>query len=297
MSAAVEKAKSEVQNPNGNVPEDVAKRHADELRSLEEQLTAKHQQQLKEALDAVEKEKTVPANGVDHKAAIEAAIAEHEKQAEARHAEEIAAAVERGRLESGAKGKLKDAQLVRAQKKVKELEAQIQQWRNAGVIPEQPVPSTSAVPGPSGLNQTPAKVNVPATTAQTPATSAAATATSGASTPTNSLPRKPPVGTPTGPATGVGRGAANVVRGAMRGRGGAAGAGAPGRAMPVKPAAAAAGGVSIIGAAGKRPRESEGTSPTDDSLAKRLKPAETPTTPAAPTGGKPVTLRRPPPAP
>ncbi|KAG5646523.1 hypothetical protein DXG03_003290 [Asterophora parasitica] len=210
--------------------EEIAKKHAEELKVLEAKLAAKHQEELKAAREAAAAEATLQAKsssppGNDNKAAIDAAvaaaIAEHEKASAAKQATEIESAIERGRMEQGAKGKLKDAQLVRAQKKVKDLEAQILEWRNAGILPEEasPTPTTTTAPVP------------------------------------------PQASTSTAPAQDV---------------------------APV--------GMSIMGAAGKRPRESE--APGDDSLAKRLKQAEPDAAGgAAPAAKPPVTLRRPAPGP
>lgn len=300
---AVEQAKAEAQSASGTQqPEEVTKQHAEELRALEERLTSKHQEELKAnaALETVAGDKPPPATGVDQKAAIAAAIEEHEKQLASRHAEEIASAVERGRMEGTAKGKLKDAQLVRAQKKLRELETEIDQWRAAGLIPEAPRPA-------GGPASTPVSAQRPATAAPPAvAASAAATPATAAPGPSNTnpaLPRKPAV-PPAHPTAGAGRGAP-AIRGAPRvpPRGGAP-ASAPGRAAPIRNAASAAAaaanaagapGMTIMGAAGKRPREPEGPGAADDSLAKRLKPAEATTTAATAAAGKPVTLRRPPP--
>ena len=277
MTAAVEKMKNDLQTSNSSVPDDVVSRHAEELRTQEQILSARHKEELKKAVDAAveaaRKEKPVLSSEVDQKAAIDAAIAEHEKQLQKRHADEIASAVDRGRMEQVAKGKLKDSQLVKAQKKVKELETQILEWRNAGLLSDAAAaPATTAA----------ANVNGSSSTANPPSTPTAPTGPN----PIN-LPRKPSLNTPTGPADGVGRGIRGGARGIGRGvaRGGLNIRGAaPGRGVPTSPASSTS-GVSIMGAAAKRPREEGATA--DDSLAKRLKPAE-------PTG-KPVTLRRPPP--
>lgn len=300
VSEAVEKAKLEWQSQNQpSTPQlslDLQKQHAEELRLLREELSAKYQADLQIAVDSAVQaaSKDKPATTVDQKAIIDAAIAEHDKALQARHAEEIASAVDRGRLEQAAKGKLKDSQLVKAQKRVKDLEAQLHE---AGIVPltlstpatATPQASTSQTvvkPSPTPISTTPQAQ----TLSQTPVKVA--------TTPTNAtaLPRKPTL-TPGAP------GAPSVaLRGGPRGRGGppAGRAGAPTRVAPVKPspgaapAAAAAsaaaasttGGMSIMGAANKRPRE-DGSQSGDDSLAKRLKPAQEAT--------KPVQIRRPPP--
>lgn len=287
VAAAVEKAKQELQTSAPGPSEELVKRHTEELRALEEKLTTKHQQDLKAAVEEAQKQNPPSTTAVDQKAAIEAAIAEHDKLAQARHTEEIASAVDRGRMEQVAKGKLKDSQLVRAQKRVKELELQILEWRKAGLVPEAQPPAaapTATVTPVAGSSTT---ATAGPSTATVP-TQVAVAATAATPVPAATLPRKPSMGTPTGPAVGVGRGGA-VGRGgpprAVPQRGGA-----PGRAPPARPAPTtpAPGNISIMGAAGKRPREDPAT--PEDSLAKRLKPAEASGT------GKPVTLRRPPPA-
>ncbi|KAF5382472.1 hypothetical protein D9615_003024 [Tricholomella constricta] len=285
-AAEDERQAEQSKSDNPAQSEEIVKKHAEELRTLEAKLAAKHQEELKAAREAAAavaalKAKSPTTPGQDNKAevaaAVAAAIAEHEKASTAKQASEIESAIERGRMEQVAKGKLKDAQLVRAQKKVKDLEAQILEWRNAGIIPETPAvpstPTTTAVPGPPAAS-----------------TSAAATSTPNSKPVANTpLPRKPSLGPGATGAVGPGRGAPPGARGRVAPRGGM-GRGAAPRQAPV-----AGGGMSIMGAAGKRPRESE--APGDDSLAKRLKPTE----PAAAAAGSsatpgakpPVTLRRP----
>nr|UPW42857.1 nucleoprotein MLP2 [Hypsizygus marmoreus] len=264
---AADKPKTEAQQSSTAAHEDALKRHAEELRALEAKLAAKHQEELKAAQEEARKEAlnaNPPAqdNRAEIDAAVAAAIAEHEKSIAATRSTEIEQAIERGRMEQVAKGKLKDSQLVKAQKKVKDLEAQILEWRKAGIIPE----LTAAPP--------------------TPTTAAASSSTPPAPA-SSTLPRKPSMaGTPTAPAgAGVGRGAPRG-RVLQRAMGGAVGRGRGGAPTPTAPSAG--GGMSIMGAAGKRPRESEAP---EDSLAKRLKPAE----PAA--SKPPVTIRRPAPGP
>ena len=285
IAEAVEKVKAGVAaTPDPAAAEELAKRHAAELKALEERLTADHKATLKTAVEEALKSRPEASQG-DQKGAVEAAMAGVEAQAQARLQEEIASAVERGRMEQAAKNKLKDSQLVKAQKRVKELEAQIHEWQAAGIklpqsstSPVTPTTTTSAGPiAPTqpqatkaaqlGANQTAAtptsagisQPKLAVATKATPGTSAAP-----------SLPRRPPLGP-----SAAARGGAPL-RGA--GRGGMIGRGAaPLRQPPVKPAgtAATSGGVSIIGAASKRPRE-DGSTSSDDSLAKRLKPADTP---------------------
>ncbi|KAJ6584124.1 hypothetical protein DFH09DRAFT_1434376 [Mycena vulgaris] len=275
VAAAVAQAKSEAQDPSaGTVSEDIVKKHADELQALQESLTSKHAAELKAAVDAARAENPSSSPPADIDALIAAAIEKHDKDQEKGRQDEITAAVERGRAEAATRAKLKDQQLVKTQKKVKDLEAQILAWQKEGVLPTPPTP-------------------IPATS--TPAVAAPASTSTPDSTP---VVKSAPVargGAPTGPARGAAPAAARgtaAVRGApTRGRALSIRGGAT-RVPPVgptpaaaPPAAGPAAGVSIMGAA-KRPRE-EGT-PAEDSLAKRLKPAE--------PGSKPVQLRRPPPA-
>jgi nucleoprotein TPR len=277
---AVEKSNNEQGSIASAAQTELVKRHAEELRSLEAKLTANHQEELKAAVEKAQQEKPAPNAGgdqntqTDQKAAVDAAIAE----LQAKHAEEISAAVERGRMESAAKGKLKDSQLVRAQKRVKDLEAQILSLPGSAAGP-----SASPVAGPStGPSvSTSAIASNPAQAATSPITQNPTPTPVASATP---LPRKPSVANnapPTGPARGAGRGAVRG-RGVQRVLGGAVGLG---RAAPAKPAEAPpAGGMQIMGAAMKRPLDDTSS---EDSLAKRLKPAE-------PVPKPPVQIRRPP---
>lgn len=262
---------------------ELVKRHAEELHSLETKLTAKHQEELKAAVEKAQQEKPAPDAGgdqniqADQKAAIEVAIAE----LQARHAEEISAAVERGRMESAAKGKLKDSQLVRAQKRVRELEAQI-----LGLLPGGSGSAAGSAAGPStdlSVSTTPVIASNPAQSATSPLVSNLNPTSDASATASTSLPRKPSVANapPTGPARGVVRGAVRG-RGVQRVLGGAVGLG---RAAPQKPGETpSTSGMQIMGAATKRPLDD---SLSEDSLAKRLKPAE-------PAAKPPVQIRRPP---
>ena len=220
-----------------------------------------------------------PSLGGDQQAAIQQAIAAHEQKLKEQHEAEIAAAVERGRMEASAKGKIKDQQLVRAQNKLKELEAQILTWKQTGVIKETTPAATAKPPA-------------AAATAASATHSAASTTSTAAGSRT--LPRKPTLNT-TGQAAqtalpaGAGRGRGAALRGAARGaaqslaiKGTAVGRGAP--TQTSTGTAAESSGVSIMGAASKRAREEGEASSGEDSLAKRLKPAD--------GSGKPVTLRR-----
>ncbi|KAJ7758135.1 hypothetical protein DFH07DRAFT_772602 [Mycena maculata] len=277
VDAAVAKALSEVQGPSAEASsDDIVKKHAEELQALRETLSAKHATELKAAVDAARAENPGSSPAVDVDAMIAAAIAKHDKDQEKGRQDEITAAVERGRAEAAARAKLKDQQLVKTQKKVKDLETQILSWQKEGILPP---PTTT-----------------PSASASVASASAAAPASTSA--PDSTPVAKPATAARTGAPAAAARGAApgGVARGgaaprgaATRGRGNAVGArGGAARIPPVAPttAPAPATGVSIMGAA-KRPREED--SAGEDSLAKRLKPAE--------AGGSkpPVQLRRPPP--
>lgn len=281
VSEAVEKAKAEMTTDTG-VQEDISKRHAEELQALEQKLKAQHESELKARVDAALKSRPGPAvNSADQQAVVDAALADFEKKLQQRHIEEIASAVERGRMEQGAKAKLKDSQLVKAQKRVKDLEAQIHEWQAAGIVlPPTPAASTpagaapaqapvSAKPAPSAPQpQAPtATAAGPSQPKPNPAASAVAAASAA------NLPRRPPANTP-GTQTTLQPGRGGAIRGVGRGgfpqRGGAPLRQPPVRTAPTAPPATQ--GVSIIGAA-KRPRE-ESPATTEDSLAKRLKPAQ-----------------------
>jgi nucleoprotein TPR len=303
VAAAVEKAKSEITAGGASVnTEELSKKHTQELEALRAQLIAQHEAALKAAVDAATKaaktEAATSPSDESTKAAIAAAIAAHDAELRERHSAELDAAVERGRLESQAKSKIKDGQLVRSQVKLKDLEAQVLEWRKAGLIPEAPPPqtptaSTSKMPPPvtptaSTSQSATASTQVapaPSTTAVKPAAAAPAgqpAAASGEKPPTSGAV---PLGVLRGgrgriAPRGTGRGGTST-RGAAPGRGGA---------PPPAPATSGTTGISIIGAASKRSREED--LPADDSLAKRLKPAAETTIASKP----PVTLRRPPPS-
>jgi len=175
--------------------------------------------------------------------------------------------MESGRREADMKGRLKDAQLLRTQTKLKEKEALILGWQNAGLAPKDEKTATPAKP--AAVN---ASSSIPSTTPTSLVTN---------------IPGKPAttaaVTTPQ-----AGRGARGGARGVARGaRGLSIRGAAPGRGGVPSPVAGGPSGVSIIGAAAKRAREEE-DGLADDSLAKRLKPVE--------GTSKPVAIRRPPPS-
>lgn len=266
IATALENQKKELENSTTSPPADHAQQHADELKALETRLAAKYQKDLKAAVE-VAKAEGAPSEG------------------------QLDAAVERGRMEISKKLALKDAQLIRNQSKLKDvetqikaLEVQVRQWHQQGFIPEKefssitrPTPSTAPAATQTASSSQPST----STAKPTPPTGPAATSTASASQ-TKPLPNKALSGPPQ---RGRGGGPA---RGTERGRGGLA---ARGRLMP---AAAAAQGppLSVLGAAAKRQRE-EAANTSDDSLAKRLKTSDGQG--AGPAGAKPVTIKRPPP--
>ncbi|KAG8214434.1 hypothetical protein J3R82DRAFT_9457 [Butyriboletus roseoflavus] len=312
IATAVEKAKSEINTTSVTAlnTEEVTKKYAQEI----EALRAEHEAVLKAAVEAaIAGVKPETTNDEITKAGIEAAIAAHDKEVQVKHTEEIAAAVERGRMEQGAKSKLKDAQLVRSQNKLKELEAQVMEWRKAGLIPDATAAAPAAVPASSAAPPVTPTTPVASTSKIPPAPAApAASAPVPAPAVSASVPAAthvaPPPSTNVGPVRRVLGGTVplSMTDGVGRGRGGPRGRGrgisirgaAPGHGGSGPPPTAAV-GVQIMGAANKRGREDDKTQP-DDSLAKRLKPAGEGTAGgAAPTvvGGNkpPVAIRRPPP--
>lgn len=268
VASATEKLRSELQTPGSDAAQ-VAVKHAEELKSLEARLIAKHEAEMKAVIEKIRNELTQANTTQGEKQSLSAE--EHEQA--------LKAATERGRMEYATKLKLKDSMLQKAQNNAKHLETQIKAWREAGLVPmESPV----AASGSGTVLAVAASQSAAASTSTGGSTAAAAP---------NALPRKPSA---VAAIAGAARGAPNT-----RGRGltrGAARGGAPGRGgAPAQAAApAAAQAVSIMGAAGKRNRE-EGEAASSDSLAKRLKPAE--------GVAKPVAFRRdriapqPPPAP
>ncbi|KAI9435095.1 hypothetical protein H4582DRAFT_2080017 [Lactarius indigo] len=305
IKAAVDKATSELRSAPSAASEELTKQHAEELKALEERLVAKHREELEKAVEAAaaKAQESVPAPVVtptaeEQKAAIDAAVAAalaaKEAEQKTKYQADIEKAVESGRLEGTMKLKLKDSALVRAQNKVKELESQIEEWKKkAGVAPSEPTPSASAPPATSPTTTAPSSVPSPTTSAPT---------RGGAP-----LTRKPSVPGTSAAAGGATQSSRGRGRGAPRGgnigiRGAAAPSAGRGAGVPTSGAAGAPAGVAIMGAAAKRTRE-EGEVTTEDSLAKRLKPAAAAaaasTTPAegsanvgGAAGGKPITLQR-----
>ncbi|KAI6016240.1 TPR/MLP1/MLP2-like protein-domain-containing protein [Pisolithus marmoratus] len=297
LAAAAEKAKNDMAVANAGNTEELVKRHAQELADLRALLNTQYEANLKAAVDAAtlaaKAEATVASGDDATKAAIDTAIATREREFQAKLNDEIEKAVERGRMEQSAKSKLKDAQLVRSQMKVKDLEAQILEWRKAGMVPD----STNT---PATTTATPATTTTPAASTSTvPSQATPASTTDSSTVPASSAPvrKQPTSGAVTlGPAEAAirGRGRGISIRGAqrgisIRGRGGAPSPTAT-TAPPQQQQA-----IQIMGAAAKRAREDDASS--DDSLAKRIRPAEagasTPGPAAGVTNKPPVTIRRP----
>jgi nucleoprotein TPR len=274
VAAAIEKVKPEPGTGTDASVSSANERHLEELRALEDRLTAEHKQELEAAVTAARKEAQSTTTNVDHQAAVAAAIAEHEKEAQARLEHEIAQAVERGRIEQATRGKLKDQALIRTQAKLKELEAQVLEWRKAGLILEassKVAPAASiSTPGPSTMKPTTSTPTTPVTASIPRKPSVIDDVASSAD-----AEASPTISTSPAPAMrgrGLGRGRGMAIRGTAATSGGVP------LGTPNNPS-----GVSILGAAAKRVRD-EGVS--DDSLAKRLKPVE------SGSASKPVTLRR-----
>lgn len=264
VNEATEKLRTALETPHSDTDE-IAARHAEELRALEARLVAKHEEELRGAIEKVRQETSVKTSELQ---------VTKEKSSEDND-QALKAATERGRMEAATKLKLKDSMLIKAQNNVKQLEAQIKAWREAGFIPAD-APTTALAPSvPVAAKPVPSMSTTPLTSTTSPSSSTTA----------NALPRKPSIATITPESAmrggrGVTRGIRGVTRGAISARGaGLARGGAPAQsAAAAEPAVA---GMTIMGAAGKRTREE---SDTPDSLAKRIKPAE--------GGSKPVTLRR-----
>ncbi len=147
IALAIEKAKAEFEKAGAANSSEESKRHEEDLRALEENLKAQHEEEMRTAVENARKEH---ATATVDPAVIDAAIAEHKAALESKHMVDIEGAVERGRIEQAAKARLKDAQLAKTQKKVKELEAQVLKWKEAGYIPaEEQVPKIPAAPSPA----------------------------------------------------------------------------------------------------------------------------------------------------
>lgn len=262
------------ENPPATTPaiEEIERKHANELKALEERLRAEHKRELEAAAT-----NTVPGGTAEKgkDTDIEAAIAAARAEWNEAHEKDIEGAIDRGRAEQLAKIKVKDSQLSKTQGKVKELEAIILELKGSGAVA---TPKTAAaLPQKLATTQPPAQrptqtqppAQRPAPT-QPPMQKTTPVVNKPQQTATQGkLPNRPAL-----PARGGGPG-----RVALGGRGGAP--------MTAPTPQSTGSGVSIMGAA-KRPREdAEGEMPTtDNTLAKRLKPAENKPTPP---------IKRPPP--
>ncbi|KAI0826824.1 hypothetical protein BC628DRAFT_1319381 [Trametes gibbosa] len=278
VAEAVEKLRSELQaSSSPAASEEIIRKHTEELRALEERLIKKHEADLKAAVDAATKAAGAAAIPSDTQTAIDAALEAYKKEIEENHAKEIADAVERGRKEAAARSKLKDAQLVRAQAKVKELEAKILQTESntapaaASTSSQPPTPTTAAASSAEGSS-------APSISAPPASSAAGAPGKAG-------LPAKPPGVGPRPSVPGRGRGGhptrgLNIRGAAPGGAGRGAGAGAAATAAAAAAVAAATG----TGGAVKRTRE--GDAAGDDTAAKRLKQGE------GAKASAPVQLRR-----
>jgi nucleoprotein TPR len=242
--------KAEPDAPAGPSVDELVQKHQEELQAQATQLKTEHDAALTAAVEAA-------------KAATPAAAPSDSSYTES----DIAAAVERGRQELGAKLKIKESQLQKLQAKLKTVEQQLFELSKL----DKAADAAGAAPA------TPATA-VPASAR--PVTRKSSVASSAGSGSTLSA----------GPAgAGRGRGGPPARGGAKNARALGRGAGAAGVATAAADASAStSGGIAISGAAAKRAREEVENAP-DDSLAKRLKPAE---------GAKPpVVLRRAPPNP
>ncbi|KAH9952842.1 hypothetical protein BC827DRAFT_1159530 [Russula dissimulans] len=128
IKVAVEKATNELRNAPSANPEELVKRHAEELRELEKRLVAKHKEELNKAAEAVaakaQESQPTPTPGTaataeDKKAAIDVAVATaisaKEAESRANHDTALEKAVESGCRGGTMKLRLKDTQLVKAQ--------------------------------------------------------------------------------------------------------------------------------------------------------------------------------------
>ncbi|KAF7298841.1 hypothetical protein MIND_00831800 [Mycena indigotica] len=193
VAAAIAQTKSEMQpaTTDATLSEELVQKHTAELKALEETLSSKHAAELKAAVDLIKTEMqaavqaarmenagaTGTAPNVD--ALIKEAIAKHDESLAAARKEEINAAVDRGRQEANAKAKLKDSQLVKSQKKVKDLETLLQSYREKGIIPADSPITVS----PTTLSTATSVPSTTAPTAPVASTSAAPAANRGGAAP------------------------------------------------------------------------------------------------------------------
>ncbi len=238
-----------------------------ELAELEARLTAKHLEELESLRQTIatgtaqkpeEPASSAPAHAAElTEAKKELEALQHLVETLKKEKEEAKAqGLEDGRKEMSTKVKLKDSQISKVTKRLQEVEQALAQATNGTYAPRGTSGSGPGVSTAPGTSQPPPGAQSTAVNSASPTTSA-----------------------PAGRGRGVSlRGAASRGRGTGRGGGPAIETQTSTAAAPTTEAAAA--GTSILGAAAKRGRESDGD--TGDSLAKRMKPA-----------GGPVILNRP----
>ncbi|KZV68448.1 hypothetical protein PENSPDRAFT_735917 [Peniophora sp. CONT] len=246
--------------------EDVAAKHVEELKALEERLRSEHESALKQALDAASASAATPTT--TQPAADPADLEQKLKDA-----------MDSGRKEADAKIRVKDNQLIRVQKRLKDLEAKVLEWEKEGKVPAgsataSPAPRPAAPAATTTPTAPAAAVPPPVVAAATPAPAVASTSTAGGSAPPAVAPvtraaaarggAPPAAGIPRKPSLASAAPSTSAPGPAARGRG-------RGRGGAMRGAPPPAGGVSIMGAAGKRAREENDVG---DALAKRLRPAE-----------------------
>ncbi|KAF6755929.1 hypothetical protein DFP72DRAFT_895626 [Ephemerocybe angulata] len=249
VSDAVAKITAEGSGAPGASSEEVVKKHAEAMENLKKELIAKHEAELKAAVEQARQ--AASAQSGSSQSDVQAAVEAVKKELEEKHAKEIEEARDSGRLESNSKIKVKDGQLTKALKKNKDLEVKIREWEEAGLLPANSLAtatSAGSVPATSSTASVPAQARPAAPIpAKPPASGAPAPAKAPAPAPGPSRPTG--VATRAGPGAmsggvGLGRGGVPATRGrgAVRGaiRGGA-------RALPTRttPPVNAQGGIAI----------------------------------------------------
>ncbi|KZS93209.1 hypothetical protein SISNIDRAFT_104359 [Sistotremastrum niveocremeum HHB9708] len=273
LSAQADTLRAELQRTK-DASSSLSASHAEEMRALQTRLQAEHSKAIEE-LRATKVAENKDVDPAALEAIIQSRLADINKDATSQISklrEEIEAlrkerddaknqGIEQGRKEMGMKLKLKDSQYAKTAKRLQEVEAALANF-------QPPTPSTASASIVSqGGNSAPviAAPSAPSAETNTVVSPAAPVVPLATSTPVEGAHGSSTVNTGS-PVARRGRGVS--LRGAAtRGRGG--------RAAPA--GAVAAAGTSILGAAAKRPRESETDTP-DDSLVKRLKPANPPIT-------------------
>ncbi|KZV68450.1 hypothetical protein PENSPDRAFT_735919 [Peniophora sp. CONT] len=244
------------------LPKDAAAKHVEELKALEEPLHTEHESALKQALDAASASAATPTTTAQP-AADPADLEQKLKDA-----------MDSGRKEADAKIRVRDNQLVRVQKRLKDL-ATKEGKALAGPATAAPAPRPAAPAATTTPTAPAAAVPPPAVAATAPALAVASTSTAGGSAPPVAAPitreaaarggASPAAGIPRKPSLASAAPSTSAPGPAARGRGRGRGGAMRGAPPP------AGGGVSIMGAAGKRACEENDVG---DALAKRLRPAE-----------------------